>query len=996
MTAFRAGRVAYVRAAVLPARRAAVLTAQEDPHERTALTRILRAVTADPVVREAVAVSSESLAALLRQIDRGTEVSIARLRRGTYAACRYLLRMTGRPTPFGLLAGVATARFGQRTQVAMSDAHRKGCRPDGEWLSSVVSELEKRPEIRCRLRLRTNDLCRERGDRYVVPYAPLDKATDQRMSEKSVRATAAVGVALTAAKTPTTWKTLSAELATRFPDAGRARIDRLLAELVDHGLLCTELPPPPDQTDPLGHVLALLENTPAAETAALRGLAKLLDEYAAAPLGSGQATWSRAITAARELQPTTSAPIQVDLRLDASVTLPEIVAKEAEAAADALLRLSRPAGSERRLADFREAFIDRYGWDHAVPVQEVLDPERGLGPPAGYQVPAESRLPLPPAEVDTARDQLIAELVQDSLTRNESTITLNDHIIAGLEPDEPPSPPPATAELTFQLVAASGQAIDRGDFHLVCAPAAGLIAGAMFGRFSYLFDDPAGSLAEAMALDAYASSCVQLAFQPAGGRLSNLTRVPAVVDRVLSIGTFDDRALGLDDIGIVADPDRLRLVSLPDLRPLTTLAPHMLDPVRRMPNAARLLSDISTDGARTLDPWRWGAVRCLPRLPRIQYGRTVFAAARWRLPRRLSDAATDPATWDRELDRWRAAARVPDRIQARVMDHSLDLDLSVPLHRRLFADELRRKADLVVTESVADPETGFGWLDGHANEVVVPLSARHPRKRKERTTSLATVRPTVTPPGGHWLYAKIYSAQDLEILRDHLPRFLASTKSIVDSWYFLRYRDPDDHLRIRFRGTPATLNEQLLPALSGWTDELCMSGLARKLELDTYRPEVDRYGGPALFELAEQVFHADSEAVLAQLADWRDGEVLAGVNFADILRAVEPGWHHWYADVSVEHYEGMHRHVRQAVEMWTDTDTDTAFSHASRHRAASLRRYGEALRTAENPHYRSAINSLLHIHHNRLIGTDAESEARAHAVASRIAAASRGRARAGR
>src|SRR4029078_9761429 len=63
-------------------------------------------------------------------------------------------------------------------------------------------------------------------------------------------------------------------------------------------------------------------------------------------------------------------------------------------------------------------------------------------------------------------------------------------------------------------------------------------------------------------------------------------------------------------------------------------------------------------------------------------------------------------------------------------------------------------------------------------------------------------------------------------------------------------------------------------------------GAAWKLQLDTYECEVERYGGAEAIELAEEIFHRDSEAVVALLpscsgdagADLRWQLMLAGID----------------------------------------------------------------------------------------------------------------------
>ncbi len=1007
----------YLRASALPRDRAAGLVRVPDPaegDEPAALTAILRENTADPVVREALEVSSDSLAAVLRRVDDGEPVGIGQLRRATFAACRYLLRMTGRPTPFGLLAGVAIGHFAEHARVTGTPEHGKRVRPDGEWLGTLLGDLETRPEVLRHLRVCVNDLCYERGGRFVLPYTPMDKTADSRTSEKSVRATPPVRIAMAAAREPIMAGELTERIRAAYPNTGTARIAALLAELVAHGLLCTELPPPPYETDPLTHAVTVLDRTPAPEAAGLRTLGKLFAEFAEAPPGAGRAACAAARTAARELRPeSTAPPMQVDLRLATEIALPHGIAREAEAAATALLRISPADGVPGYLAEYHAHFLDRYGIGAIVPVTEVLDPERGIGPPAGYVLPAESRRRPPVPEPDTAREERIGELVFQAL-RGDDRILLDADTITALEPDGPPAPLPATVELAFGLHAESTAALDRGDFLLLFAPAMGQHAGAMLGRFAYLFEDGAEQLATVLAAESRDSATVQLAFQPAGGRLSNVTRVPAVLDRTLTIGGFAERAaesvLGLDEIGIVAEPDGLRVVSLRDRRRLTALTPHMLDPRKRAPNAARLLGDISAAATRTLRAWDWGALQCLPHLPRVQHGRTVLAPASWRPPARLVDAVRESADWGRELDRWRERAGVPEHVHAKLADHSLPLDLRAPLHRRLFADELRRKPDLVVSEPIGDGDSPFGWLGGHANEIVIPLAANTPEPVTHGGPWTPASPRSVRAPGGDWLYAKVYSgrAKHNEILAEHLPRLLDSVPSTVDRWFFVRYTDPEDHLRIRMHGEPASLNQDLLPALHSWMAELRAAGLARVLVLDTYEPEIDRYGGPGTLDVAEHVFCADSRAVLGLLrlpdAEACPDIVLGAVGFADLLRCLDSRWVHWYDEIPIEHYDGMSAHVRQAVQLTEAVlnrdagEPGTRMGQALAGRRPVFARYGERLRAAEQdePHFRATVNSLLHMHHNRLLGGDRQTENRVHAVASRIAAHYRGRAAAAR
>ena len=94
---------------------------------------------------------------------------------------------------------------------------------------------------------------------------------------------------------------------------------------------------------------------------------------------------------------------------------------------------------------------------------------------------------------------------------------------------------------------------------------------------------------------------------------------------------------------------------------------------------------------------------------------------------------------------------------------------------------------------------------------------------------------------------------------------MALERGVADRWFFIRYADPENHVRVRFHGDPSRLTEALIPALRDATEPLLRDRALSRVQLDTYERETERYGGDEGMILAERLFFEDSEAVLGLL-----------------------------------------------------------------------------------------------------------------------------------
>jgi hypothetical protein len=313
----------------------------------------LRQVWAIEPIAAAIEVASPSLARRVQEVCHGRNLSVRQVRRVVLSVVRYLIRATSRPTPFGLFAGVAPARFDRELHVRFGGQHHAAARVDAEWLADAINRLEACSELRRRLPVVLHNLAFVHDGRLVVGCQRQPGVSNgSAPAEVSVRCTRAVDTVRQAARSPIVFADLVDKLSAEFPKTPQQVIETMLAELVTQRLLITSLRPPMTATNPLAVVLDELAAVDGAEIPEIAELVQQLKNIHGDLSRHNEAlspTDQRdlRITVAEKMNRVVASerPVAVDLRVEGTVVLPHAVAREAEAAADVLACLTpHPSG----------------------------------------------------------------------------------------------------------------------------------------------------------------------------------------------------------------------------------------------------------------------------------------------------------------------------------------------------------------------------------------------------------------------------------------------------------------------------------------------------------------------------------------------------------------------------------------------------------------------------------------------------------------------------
>jgi thiopeptide-type bacteriocin biosynthesis protein len=869
-----------------------------------ACDRALQDWIADPWVTTALYLASPTLVDRLADwAAHPTDEAFARIRP---ALLRYFIRMTSRPTPFGLFASFTTGRVGPSLEVALGPraALRRSSWLDLGFLYPLVARAVDGPGVRKTLRYVANSTVTRQAEgwRYTQEQIAPDRLqrylahVDSNATLEAILESCRRGSTIAELR-----KVIRRQLAPQQISARQA--NEYIDELIDSRLLVPTLAPTLTAQDPLRYLIQETEGI-----APLAGLHETLNlaarALAAADEAPAEATYDAYRTLARSLNSRSdSIPARhlfhVDLRREGPrPSLPESLLAGILGAVRALHRICAPGWPHAALETFRARFIERYG-DREVDLLNALDEEDGIG----FEMDPGDRLdegllgqfalrpknpPPPPGDERAAR--ILAALLERIPSGGHVELELTEQNIASLAVTDRLPLPEVFTVVGMLLPPGPGSNEPQAARFALDYLSSGV---GLLGRFCRADERLTGEMRallrreEALHPAALFAEVVHLPQE----RTGNIVCRPALRSKDLPYlgqsGLDPSDQIPLSDLSMSIEGQRLVLRSRSlnrEVLPRITCAHDV-----PAPNASvyRFLAALADQGVTRNLHFRWSPqLEERDFLPRVRYGPVVLKAASWRIPpdrvRAWSDQGVDERT--RAIHEWREQAGAPRWIRAGYGDRLLTLDLASPACAALLIEELRRMPSLRVSELCPQPDEFLvrSPEGRHAHEVMIPflrpIAAAHPPDPAHPGRTPCRRR---FPPGSRWLYLKLYGSARAteELLLTRLAELAERSRlnGSVDLWHFVRYADPEVHLRLRFHGHPRALNGKIRPQLERIVQRQVDRGSIWRCQFDTYEREVIRYGGTAGVEVAEAVFHADSDLAVALLKaappgladDWR-------------------------------------------------------------------------------------------------------------------------------
>jgi len=782
---------------------------------------------------------------------------------------KYFIRSCSRCTPFGLFSGVSFGKYSNSTSLKIDDKNKQVyLRPDMLWLMSLIKDIENNHSEKLKFRL--NEAAVVNHGRVFLLTSTV-KNKDKDIYESSIRYTKVFEMIKQIADDFVSFEYILCEIKKNSGNCNKDLILNYIKNLVKNEYLISSLRPPLTIQNPFSYFIKEFEKVKT-NGELLDKLLKIHDNinlYNSNICINSENLYQELIDDMKKISNSNSnSYLQIDTKfIFQENNLNKNIENELNEFLNILMKINSNNIELDYWSDYKNKFLDNYGEFRLIPLIELLDDTYGIGVPDFYK------------ESNSKNGKLATYLFEKycyALKIGARKIEIIDEDIKRLFPDDYLSHIPESLELNFYVLKEKDSYIfELGEI------SGSTFAGKSFGRFSYMMDNPESFFNDinnsfkANYTDEYVTC--EIALIPHDERSANVICNRHSSDYEIALSTSNsksrDKQIRLDDILVGIENNNFYLKSKNLNKKILITMNNMFNPYL-CPDVIKFLLDTASQGKILwyILPWK-DLFHNHTYIPEIKYKNFIFQSERWKINSELLNIGKKHSfeNFLIEFNKYRNNYSIPSYVYIQEnSDNRLLVNLDNLRCLKILYNILYAKNSNIWLCNCNKDLIGSvkGQRGKYCSEIFLPMLKikdcdKKSQKRlvkiiDENIPSLSDIR--FKKPFDSWLYFNLYTPDRntmklIIILYDFLEALKNDKK--IKSWFFIRYRDPKEHIRLRINADKENLIE-IFPVLNNYLNDLVNNFFIKKFTLDFYDREIERYGGINCIDFAEKVFAADS------------------------------------------------------------------------------------------------------------------------------------------
>jgi lantibiotic biosynthesis protein len=838
----------------------------------------------NPAFAEAVYLASPVLFQEAINWKEGKITDSKKLKKVQFSLGKYYSRMCSRCTPFGLFAGVGIVEWGEVTSLEISENTARNTRLDMHYAGALAQRLSEIPEIKFSLKYYPNSSVYQIGEeiRYVE-YKYVEGKRNHQIS--AITWSEYIQLVLDLSKA-------GAKISEIVPhllddDISEEDATGFIEQLINTQLLVSELEPAITGVEFTQQIRKTLN--PKGD------LAKLLDKIES-QLSNIDSNNTNDVFVYQEIIDTINAfgipfeegkLFQTDLvrllnKNSISLVLQDILGE----VFDLSKKIAEPVVNQK-LNEFKKRYFERYE-TLEMPILKALDTETGIGyGDAGKSnsTPIADGLNLPEKKennVKISKSPFQQFLFNEFLKANKSNdfeVILDEKELQKFATYNPQTAP--SSSIMFRLT---------GDENLpiYIEGISGSSAVNLLGRFAHV-DKAVLEIIQNISEYEQAQNpniiFAEIVHLPEN-RIGNILLHPPFRDYEIPYlaksSLSEEFIIPLDDLMVSVDLQRDKVL-LRSKRLNKEIIPRLSNAHNFSQNSLPLynfLCDLQYQGFQRNFDLDWLSIA--PQTifsPRLNYKNAILSLASWRFKKedfeKLIVCQSDILLY--EIEKFCQEWKIPNRFVLADFDNELLVNISNLLSVQIFIDAIKNRDKIELKEFFFDAENSpmkNAVGQGFTNQFIASWINQETVYQGISSASKSIEIQRNFSVGSEWLYFKLYTGAKIAdtILSQAIKPLIEQLlkENLIDKWFFIRYADPEKHLRIRVYFKDLTHLGKVFLMIKESIQPFENEGLIWKIQVETYQREIERYGAEVM-ELTETLFCEDSTAVLQMLDQtWGD------------------------------------------------------------------------------------------------------------------------------
>ncbi|MFY7825530.1 MAG: lantibiotic dehydratase [Flectobacillus sp.] len=834
----------------------------------------------NPQFVEALYLASPVLLEEALSLKNQEKIDTKKKQKVLFSLAKYYARMCSRCTPFGLFAGCAMAEWSQQTALELDNSFQRHTRLDMHYAGALAQRLAEIPQVCQRIFYFPNSSQYRFGNEFrYIEYRYINGKRHHQISAieyspyiELVLQKAQNGATMTELASVLLEDEITLELATDF-----------VTELIDAQLLVSELEPTitgEEFTQQLIGILSRINQQGDLDTllSILHQVDKALNDLDQNPQNSVY-EYHRVMNI---LQPL-GVPFEEGklFQTDRINNLKQAVVQEdlqsqITEVIELLYKVQTPS-ENATLQQFIDQFYERYEAQE-VPLLEVLDTESGIGygsigknqlTPIAEGLGMRTKASAMKSWQMGAFEQYLFQKWLEAYQQKAFQIELNESEMQAFYSEKYPMA--ASFPIMFRLTGLK-------EYPVYLENIGGSSAVNIIGRFAHASKD-IFSLAHQIAEEEQRMNpsviLAEIVHLPEN-RIGNIILHPAFrafeIPYLAKSSVDTAHQLLLDDLLVSVDI-MTRSVHIRSKKWQKEVIPRLSNVHNYRQNAVpvyQFLGDLQHQGQTISVGIHWSKVYPEAKFyPRVCYKKLILEPATWQLQQIDFEKIINYPESSDLLDEFVKYWNLPQRFVLSDADNELLVNLQNPLSVQTWLDTIKKRSQITLKEFLFEPDNQV-FLNAQQKPLANQIIGFLVKNETHFASSPLVPKPAMSIQrsfalGSEWLYYKIYCGiQTSEvILSEAITAILDQLKQaeLIDYWFFIRFADPQKHLRLRFHLKDISRMAEVLIVVNQMLEEYLKNNRIVKIVVETYERELERYGA-SIMEETEQWFSMDSDMVL--------------------------------------------------------------------------------------------------------------------------------------